>query len=145
MSELGSIKSIKSLVKDTRIEGDKLHVIFEATPMEGEIEAVVPARISDAQREDEPFFFNAIRAANDLIRDLAGYTASVSAAAVAVDSAIDRAEGDDKPEPSAPLSAEELDDAIYRAFSRVMHLFAWDPKAQEWVIIHEAQGLSAEL
>src|SRR5690554_3463921 len=145
MSELGSIKSIKSLVKDTRIEGDKLHVIFEATPMEGEIEAVVPARISDAQREDEPFFFNAIRAANDVVRDLAGYTASVSAAAVAVDSAIDRAEGDNPAKPAAPLSEEALDDALYRSFSRVMDLLVWVHRAQEWVIIDDAQGLRAEL
>jgi|GEM_PF-6030958 len=145
MSELGSIKSIQSLVKETRIEGDDFHVIFEATPQEGEVEVVVPARIVETKRDEEPFFFSAIRAANDLIRDIAGYTASVSAAAVAVDSALDRAEGSAAPKLILPLSPDEREDAIYRAFERVMHLFAWDPRAEEWVIVHEAQGLSAEL
>src|SRR5690554_5473880 len=145
MSELGSIKSIQSLVKKTRIEGDDFHVIFEATPQEGEVEVVVPARIVETKRDEEPFFFSAIRAANDLIRDIAGYTASVSAAAVAVDSALDRAEGSNAPKLSLPLSPDEREDAIYRAFERVMHLFAWDPRAEEWVIVHETQGLNAEL
>lgn len=145
MSELGSIKSIQSLVKDTHVEDGAFYVTFQATPHEGEVEAVVPARITEAKPKVEPFFFSAIRSANHLVRDLAGYSSAVSAAVVGVDSAIDKAEEPDDKTPAAPLTEDEREDAIYRAFQRVMHLFAWDPKAEEWVVIHDAQGISAEL
>ncbi len=155
MSELGSIEPIKALASDTRVEDGLFHVTFQADSGEA-VASVVPARAPTESVEPprEPLYFSVIRTANDLVRDLLWFKPSVTAAATGVDSAIDRAEGAPKPQKDggAPvvnrldeLSEEERDDALYRAFERVMHLFAWDPAAEKWVIVHEARGLGSEL
>src|SRR5699024_6561086 len=74
-----------------------------------------------------------------------------SAAAVAVDSALDRAEVEGAPrevradDSTEPLSEDERADALYRAFLGAMHQFAWSPAESRWIIIHDAHGLSSEL
>jgi uncharacterized tellurite resistance protein B-like protein len=160
MSELGSIESIESLAKDVRVQDGLFYVTFQSDPTEEEISVVVPARAPVAEAKpgagaksdaEEPFVFSVVRSANHLIRDLVGYNAAVSAAAVAVDSRIDQAESQTEAEAGAAgpadaaLNDDEYDDALYRAFQRVMHLFAWNPGQEKWIIIHDAQGLSSEL
>jgi tellurite resistance protein len=153
MTELGSIESIESLAKDMYVEDGLLHVTFQAEGSQEEVRTAVP--VLPPERPDgsaeEPFYFSAVRSANDLIRDLLGYYASVSAASTAVDSALDDAEKDGGAEPRRvppslqAMSEEERQDALYRAFEQVMYLFAWDPATEEWSIVHEARGLGSEL
>jgi tellurite resistance protein len=158
MTDIGSIESIESLARDVRVEDGLLHVTFEA-PGDGEqVHTVVPVNPAhpEAGTEtslEEPFYFSVIRSANGLLRDALGFKASVSAATTAVDSALDKAADEDQRAndgPRAVQSIDELDEearqeAVYRAFERVMHRFAWDPSAEDWVIVHEARGLGSEL
>lgn len=152
MAELGSFESIASLVKDVRHEGSNVHVTFSAQGSDDEVSAVVPARLATApealQERNESFLLSVVRSANHLIRNLVGYNAAVRAATVAVDSAVDEASeplDDQAAAADAPLNKDERADAVYRAFQRVMHLFAWNSDEERWVIIHQAHGLSADL
>lgn len=152
MSELGSIESIESLAKDIRVENGLYHVTFQAEPGGEEVHSVVPVHPSEESRArlDDPYFFSVARAGNQLVRKLVGYNAAVNAAATAMDAAVDQAEREmdtsaPKPNATEEVTEEDLKDALYRAFERVMHLFAWDPSDKEWVIVHEARGLGSEL
>lgn len=156
MTELGSIESIESLATDIYVEDGLLHVTFQPEDSQEEVRTAVPVYPANRPKAgtetsvEEPFYFSAVRSANDLVRDLLGYYASVSAATTAVDAAIDDAEKDDAAPERMPtsvqaLNEEELHDALYRAFEQVMYLFAWDPSSESWTIVHEARGLGSEL
>ncbi|QDG50896.1 hypothetical protein FIV42_09170 [Persicimonas caeni] len=159
MADLGSIESIESLAKDMRVEDGLVHVTFQSKGSNEEVRTVVPVfpqnrpKAGTETSVEEPFVFSVVRSANGLVRNLLGYTASVSAATTAIDSALDEEEGEaPKNDGGAPtvtsvdeLSAEQREDVLYRAFERIMFHFAWDPANEEWVIVHEARGLGSEL
>lgn len=159
MADIGSIESIESLVKDARIQDGLAYITFQPPSGGEEVRTVVPvqppapAEAGAASSPEEPFLFSLVRTANGLVRDVLGYHAAFDAATTAVDSAVDEAEGrpaheklsEQAPKASDELDADTLEDVLYRGFERVMHLFAWDPSSEEWVVVHDARGLGSEL
>lgn len=159
MTDLGSISSIDSLAKDVRVEDGLFYVTFQSKGSPEEVHSVVPVHPRNRPKAgtetsvEEPFYFSMVRSANRLTRELLGYNATVLGTTTAIDSALDEAEeGGERNDGGRPvptsideLSQEEREDALYRAFERVMFNFAWDPANEEWVIVHEARGLGSEL